>query len=156
MLLSCYSLLFLGCSSRGSSGNDLVAVAAQQHEQGDSVFIELSAEVLDSPVDTLVSVTIANKTKKSTVSLESGRRVEKKTNGRWVVCKRLTKTKEGYIFAATLLAVNIAPGRYWIMNQSLRSQYYVKELTPGEYRLGVEVGIDGKEKRYVYSPFTVR
>lgn len=156
ILLSCYSRLFLGCSARSSSGNDLVAVAAQQHEQGDSIFIELSAEVLDSPVDTLISVTIANKAKSSTVSLESGRRVEKKTNGRWVVCKHLSKTKEGYLFAATLLAVNIVPGGHWIMNQPLRSRYYAKELTSGEYRLGVEVGIDGKEKRYVYSPFTVR
>lgn len=157
ILLLCYSFLYFGCFTRmnGLTDNDAVAVAAQQHEQVDSIFIELSSEVFDSPVDTLISVTIANKTKNSTVSLERGRRVEKNTNGRWVVCKHLSKTKEGYLFAATLLAVNIAPGGYWIMNQPLRSQCYVNEFTPGEYRLGVEVGINGK-KRYVYSPFTVR
>ncbi|WP_308394710.1 hypothetical protein [Prevotella sp.] len=127
---------FTGCSTQatGSNGNDSVAVALSDSlhsDSGDSIMMELSANRFKAPVDTIVSAKIVNNTKCSSISLKGKRVVEKKIGENWIPFEHRERSKGGAMYSATLLAVNIGN------------------------RLGREIEINGKEKRYVYSVFTV-
>lgn len=73
----------------------------------------------------------------------------------WIPFEHRERSKGGALYSATLLAVNIGNGGSYDINIPLRSEDYEKDFSPGEYRLGREIEINGKEKRYVYSVFTV-
>ena len=141
---------FTGCSTQatGSNGNDSVAVALSDSlhsDSGDSIMMELSANRFKAPVDTIVSAKIVN----------NKRVVEKKIGENWIPFEHRERSKGGALYSVTLLAVNIGNGGSYDINIPLRSEDYEKDFSPGEYRLGREIEINGKEKRYVYSVFTV-
>lgn len=151
---------FTGCSTQatGSNGNDSVAVALSDSlhsDSGDSIMMELSANRFKAPVDTIVSAKIINNTKCSSISLKGKRVVEKKIGENWIPFEHRERSKGGALYSVTLLAVNIGNGGSYDINIPLRSEDYEKDFSPGEYRLGREIEINGKEKRYVYSVFTV-
>lgn len=158
-----YILLFffcnpcLGCSAciESSRGNDSVTVVVDDNQDEDSIFMELSVTKFKMPVDTIISAKIVNKTTCSLVELKGGKIIEKKINGKWMPFKHREKTKSGAAFAVTLLAVNIGKRKYYKIDIPLRSEYYVKDFTLGEYRLGKEIVINRKEIRYIYSTFWV-
>jgi len=151
---------FTGCSTQatGSNGNDSVAVALRDSlhsDSGDSIMMELSANRFKAPVDTIVSAKIVNNTKCSSISLKGKRVVEKKIGENWIPFEHRERSKGGALYSVTLLAVNIGNGGSYDINIPLRSEDYEKDFSPGEYRLSREIEINGKEKRYVYSVFTV-
>ena len=98
---------------------------------------------------------IVNNTKCSSISLKGKRVVEKKIGENWIPFEHRERSKGGALYSVTLLAVNIGNGGSYDINIPLRSEDYEKDFSPGEYRLGREIEINGKEKRYVYSVFTV-
>lgn len=149
-----------GCSTRttGSSGNDSVAVSLCDslfRDGVDSIMMELSANRFKVPVDTIVSAKIVNNTKYSSISLKGKRIVEKKIGGKWMPFEHRIRSKGGALYSSTLLSVNIGSGGSYDIKIPLRNESYEKDFLPGEYRLGREIEINGKEKRYVYSTFTV-
>lgn len=145
-------------SGSGSGAGDTVVVTqgdSQHSEGGDSILMELSAKRFKVPVDTIISTRIVNNTKCSSITLTGKRIVEKKMDGKWVPFEHRQRSKGGALYSTTLLSVNIGSGGSYDINMPLRSKSYEKEFSPGEYRLGREIEINGRGKRYVYSVFTV-
>lgn len=158
MFSACSSCMGHSTRADVSSDDDSAAMdihGNHQEENGDSIFMELSVKRFSVPVDTIVSAKIINKTDNSYISIKGGLVVEKKIDGKWIPFEHREKSKSGAVYAVSLLAINIGKGGDYDIKIPLRSEHYAKEFSPGEYRLGKEIQINGMEKRYVYSGFTV-
>ena len=111
--------------------------------------MELSANRFKAPVDTLVSAKIVNNTQCSSISLKGKRVVEKKIGENLIPFEHMEWSTGGAMYSATLWAVNIGNGGSSDINIPLRREDYENDFSPGEYRVGREIEIIGKEKRYV-------